>query len=175
MDNQKTYTIKELADIFGKSKPTISAAIKNSDLAQNFAVNKNDNRKVKRYDINVYNMLAQNYRKITAKYDDKTLNNSDSTAKHSFENQIKFLENQIQKKDTQLSKISDSHSQEIKILTEQLSKKDDQLSQKDKQLEKLSNLVDQEQQLNLVNNQKLLSLQEQVDQSKKSFWYRLFH
>jgi|SRR5699024_9027927 len=51
-----------------------------------------------------------------------------------------------------------------------------QLEEKDKQIEKLTKLLDQQQQLNLLSaNKSHKAIQSDLKQESKGFWYKLFH
>lgn len=56
-----------------------------------------------------------------------------------------------------------------------------QLEEKDKQIEKLTKLLDQQQQLNLLsaknssNSRKALQSDSKQNEAEKGFWYKLFH
>ena len=50
----------------------------------------------------------------------------------------------------------------------------EQLEAKDKQIENLQKLLDQEQQLNAMNHEKILLLESKLEEPPKGFWTRVF-
>lgn len=104
---------------------------------------------------------------------------------------IEFLKDQLRAKDEQIESMrhdSDTTSDEAlnEAVLKQLDILNEQLKAKDKQIENLQKLLDQEQQLNAMNQQKILALETKLEepteqepvepdeQPPKGFWAKLF-
>ena len=102
---------------------------------------------------------------------------------------IEFLKDQLRAKDEQIESMrndSDTSSDEAlnEAVLKQLDILNEQLKAKDKQIENLTKLLDQEQQLNAMNQQKILALETKLEEPTepvepdeeppKGFWSKLF-
>lgn len=144
---KKLYTIKDLADQFGKSKQAIRNAIKKADLP---VTNRKQTGKltVLEYDEKTFNYLA-------TKYHTEITGQSVATADQS---------------DT--GKVS-GNELALTALTKQLDELNKQLQVKDDQIKELHTLLDQAQKLQLTHQQpELLADSSKTD--KKGFFSRLF-
>ncbi len=94
-------------------------------------------------------------------------------------NKEKFENYNAKQNENQTQTESQSETKQTEALINMLQKELDvlhkQLEEKDKQLENAHKLIDQEQQLRMVSEQKLLSLEEKQDQPKeRGFFSRIF-
>ena len=102
---------------------------------------------------------------------------------------IEFLKDQLRAKDEQIESMrnnNDTTSDEAlnetlnEAVLKQLDILNEQLKAKDKQIENLQKLLDQEQQLNAMNQQKILALETKLEEPTepveppKGFWAKLF-
>lgn len=102
---------------------------------------------------------------------------------------IEFLKDQLRAKDKQMESMlneCDTTSDEAlnEAVLKQLDILNEQLKAKDKQIENLQKLLDQEQQLNAMNQQKILALETKLEEPTepvepdgeppKGFWSKLF-
>lgn len=106
---------------------------------------------------------------------------------------IEFLKDQLRAKDKQMESMlneCDTTSDEAlnEAVLKQLDILNEQLKAKDKQIENLTKLLDQEQQLNAMNQQKILALESKLEEptdqepiepdepptEQKGFWARIF-
>ena len=157
-------TIKELADELGVSKQTIQYHYQHL-LAKN---RQKDSR-----GFNVVNPTAEREirSKVAKSLPPKTRQRTD-----------KKVANNQQKTDKEKASINTDLMLQIEDLKQQrdrlFASKEKELASKDRQIEKLSQLLDQSQQLQLIAEQKIENQQRQLTEfteKKKSFWARIFH
>ncbi|MDN8680134.1 helix-turn-helix domain-containing protein [Staphylococcus aureus] len=149
-------TVKEVAEELRVSKTTIRNHLKN--LPENLSVTKKGN--VMYLDADVEAFLKDKVQRVSANFAKKGLQD-----KHNYEEKIEMLK---------------ERNEEIVSDNQYLR---DQLKEKSKQIEKLSQLLDQQQQLQLhahreverikEENQNMLEMH-QEEQENKGFWAKLF-
>jgi prefoldin subunit 5 len=152
----KTTKVKEVAEELNVSKTTIRNHLKN--LPENLSVTKKGN--VLHLDADVEAFLKDKVQRVSDNFAKKGLQD-----KHNYEERIEMLK---------------ERNEEIVSDNQYLR---DQLKEKSKQIEKLSQLLDQQQQLQLhahreverikEENQNMLEMH-QEEQENKGFWAKLF-
>ncbi|EHN58125.1 hypothetical protein [Oenococcus kitaharae] len=157
--NDKSHTIKELADHFSKSKTAIRSALKHANISAVSTPTSTLNSALK-YDDSALAYLNKKYgvkanmTKISVG-DGQHTQQSNSTLKSANQRTISALIEQLD------------------VLHEQLKVKDGQLSNKDKQIEELHTLLDQSQKLNLSDKKPAL-VAEKTNKKSLGFFKRLF-
>lgn len=156
--NDNSYTIKELADRFSKSKTAIRSALKHANISTVSTPTSTLNSTLK-YDDSALTYLSQKY--------GIEVNDGNALASNSKQS----------KQANSTPKGENQHTisaliEQLGVMHEQLKVKDSQISNKDKQIEELHTLLDQAQKLQLSDKKPALIEDKQA--KKKGLFSRLF-
>lgn len=178
--DNKSYTIKSIADTWNVSKSTIQRLIQSLD-AEYLKQHTHTARNRTIIDAEMYQRLYNIYHSESQQTESKSiqtesqLHQSESDMIHQIELELMQTKSKLHQTESQLHQIESLYQNQINDLRADKEKLNEQLAAKDEQIKELQKLLDQEQQLHKqTKDQYQLLLVDKEEPERKGFFKRLF-
>lgn len=165
------YTAKEIAELLGVSQTLVRQSIKELGLVYAKQSDGGRYRQITKSDLSIlFDYITRNWKVGRAEQ------KKDELAKKGIDLQRPSQEQQEQPHQQQTERLADDREQEIRLLNQQIELLNGIVADQKEQIQQLTRLLDQQQQLNLQTQKALETTKTDLETEKsKSWWQKLFN